>query len=201
MNKLTSAVENKKFNETNLLEQAFADLITEVKEFDRDKKGNALNLKKFRNALADNLPTTFPKDELCDAVVFFEKFIKLSSQATTEQMDSDSPDSVEDKEKSHNSSGDDPVNEFFGMGVSFSRIHTCTAESFIYSVKYIISIPMESILSVFDDLRNDSGMNVTTNDSLENKLFLLANCFWSENESRAKLYAKYVFKNGILHDD
>ena len=64
MNKLTSAAGKKKDNDSNLLEQAFAELIMEVKEFDRDKRGNAINLKKFRNALADNLPTTFTKDEV-----------------------------------------------------------------------------------------------------------------------------------------
>jgi hypothetical protein len=124
MNRLISAVENKKINDTNLLEQAFAELIMEIKEFDREKKGNAINVKKFRNALADNLPTTFTKDELCDAVIFFEKFIKLSSQVTSEQKDNESVSSGEAKDKSHVSLEADPVNEFFGMGVSFSRMHT-----------------------------------------------------------------------------
>jgi hypothetical protein len=71
----------------------------------------------------------------------------------------------------------------------------------VYSSKYIITIPMDSILPIYDDLKNESNISMTKNKNSENKLFLLANCFWSEDESRAKMYAKYLFKNGSLHED
>lgn len=63
MDKVMEAVRNGKSDEFTLLDQEFIELFLSISEFDKKKKQNAIDLKAFVKALADQCPTTFPKYE------------------------------------------------------------------------------------------------------------------------------------------
>jgi hypothetical protein len=181
MDKVMQAVDNQGEDFT-WLDTAFVDLCNEIKKFDPKGKDNAINLKEFVKALAEQCPNTFPKYECGDPVVFMERWNMLINMQPDEKNLMKSHIKYTDSDpKSYDVvpqfGPNDLITQYFGIGLVFSQNHDDTAESLIMTTKNIVSIPVDGIVSVLERRLDDSdeSLSMSQDYKLNGQLFKLAN--------------------------
>lgn len=67
------------------------------------------------------------------------------------------------------------LSQYFGINFCYSRVHSCTAESFVLASRHSIQIPMDLIIPVLEEITEQQDMFIELEGKLRKKLLILAN--------------------------